>query len=67
MNNQFSDLINEQGFLHEKAEKYFKERFCREVSSILRFGNSDNEFRIIGSVLKKIINDMICNKVNEIK
>lgn len=63
---RFSYLINEKGNVQEEAKVFFKERFCKEVNSLLNFAETESELRLLGSVLNAIVQDMICVRVQEV-
>jgi hypothetical protein len=64
---KFSVYVDERGVLHKDAREYVRARFDKEVAAILNISETENETRILGSILNSIIGDMIANKVDEIK
>ena len=64
---KFSDFVNDRGFPTEDTKRFFKERLCREVATCLRFAGTENRVRVMGSVLKTVIGDMVSARLEELK
>jgi len=64
---EFSTIVNERGFLQDDAKRFVKERFGKEISVLLGFAHTENELRIMSSLLKNIIADAVSDKIQEIK
>jgi len=64
---KFSDFVNDRGFPTEDTKRFFKERLCRELATCLRFAGTENQVRVMGSVLKTVIGDMVSARLEELK
>ena len=53
-------FVNERGFLTDEG-KIFVGSFKNEVDKILKIANSENELRLIGSILNSMIGDSVAN------
>ena len=65
--NRFDYLINEKGNIQEEASVFIKEKFIKEVNSLLNFAEDESQLRLIGSVLNSIIQDMVSKRVVDSK
>lgn len=63
---RFSRFVNEQGRLYDDAKKFIDETFTKEVRSLLRNCNTENELRIMGSVLVSIIGEAVSQDVQKL-
>jgi len=64
---KFSDIVDERGFLRKDAKQFVNERLVKELNIILRFAESENELRILGSILKTVVGDIVSSKIQENK
>jgi len=56
--------VNEKGFLTDDG-KLFVRRFSVEVEEILRIASTENELRLVGSILGSIIGDKVASLVQK--
>lgn len=63
----FSKFVDERGVLLPEAKKYIMERFGKETLILLNIGTNENEYRVIGSILSSIVNDLTSAKIQETK
>jgi hypothetical protein len=56
-------FINERGQLTAEGKAYVEEYFGKAVSDLLKIGTTDNQIRLIGSVLSSIIGDKVANVI----
>ncbi len=56
-------LFKENGFLSEEGERVFKELLDGKIATLLKQGNSENEIRLIGSLIQKRVGDAVSNAV----
>jgi len=64
---KFSDFVNERGFPTDAAKKLLKAFFCKEVSACLNVAATENQVRVMGSVLKNVVGDMVSERLEELK
>lgn len=60
MNNRF---INEQGFLTAEGKTFVEDNFGKALDTLLDIAKSENDLRLIGSVLSNIIGAKIADKI----
>lgn len=65
--NNFSKLVNAQGFFHPEAKKYLDEMIGKEIRMLLSYAKTENELRILGSAVSAMVGDAVTNRVQEIK
>jgi hypothetical protein len=57
-------FINQQGRLTAEGKAYVNEYFGKAVDDLLKIATTDNQTRLIGSVLNSIIGDKIANLIS---
>lgn len=60
-------LYNEQGNLSDYGEDCLSQYLDKEIIMILNDAKSETELRIIGSILSKRVNDLVSNRVRQLK
>ena len=61
--NKYNQLIQENGFLTKSGEQEIKEKFLPTIKHFLDMAGSENELRIVGSVLSNIIGKEVLDMV----
>ena len=64
---KFSDIVDERGFLKKGAKEFVNERLIKELNTLLRYAKSENELRILGSILKNVVGDVVSSRIQENK
>ncbi len=59
-------LFNEQGFLNEDGKKYFRAHLDESIDCLLINAKSEDEIRILGSLISNYVGNIISNKINEL-
>jgi hypothetical protein len=65
MSAKFNSLIDSNGKIQKDAQNFVNERFVRELVSLLRFSETENEARVIGSILSSIVGNKVVERVAE--
>jgi hypothetical protein len=58
--------VSERGFLTEEG-KLLVHRFSTEVEEILNIASSENELRLVGSILDSIIGNKVASRIQRTK
>lgn len=61
----YKDIITDQGFLSENGKKVLQEKFLPAVQELLTLTTSENEIRVMSSVLSNLIGKTTANLVQQ--
>ena len=62
-----SKLYKENGFLSDEGERVFKEILDGKIVALLKQAESENELRLIGSLIHKRVGNLVADAVLEKK
>lgn len=62
---KFSDVVNDRGFLTEKAKKMFGELLLPNVDLVLSVAKTETEIRVLSSILKNMIASRAFEKIQD--
>lgn len=61
---KFKEFVDERGFLTQEG-KLLANRFSVEIDGILMLARSENELRLLGSILSSIVGDKVASHVRQ--
>jgi hypothetical protein len=63
----FKDLINESGWLTEKGRARLEASFSKVLNDLFSEAETDNQIRVIGSVVSCFVGEKVSDKIREIQ
>lgn len=60
---KYTDIIKENGFLSKSGEQLMAEKLTPAIKELLQIGTTENEIRIIGSILSNLIGKEVINTI----